>query len=264
MTGYETIIVDVKPPFARITLNRPAQRNAMNFQMVEDLIAAFAALREDRSIRAVVLSGAGGHFCAGGDIGDLQAAAQMTEAEQDATVARLDVLLRAVNEAPQVVVASIDGAALGGGFGLVCVSDIAVAATSASFGLPEVRLGLAPAVIAPYVLQRLGPTRARLLMLTGARFDGVSAHEYGLVHEVCPPEILEECTQTVLNELRQCSPHALAACKTLLFASMRQSLDESLPYRARLLNSLRQSADGQEGMLAFMSKRPPRWAEPSE
>jgi isohexenylglutaconyl-CoA hydratase len=261
MNPFETILVDIQPPFARVTLNRPKQRNAMNFQMVDELLTAFTALRDNRDVRAIILSGAGGHFCAGGDIGDLQAAAGMSEDEQDATVSRLDAMLRAVNEAPQAVIAKVDGVALGGGFGLACVSDVCIAATTATFGLPEVRLGLAPAVIAPFVIQRLGLTRARILMLTGTRFDGVTAHEYGLIHEVCPPEILDECTDAILTELRECSPNAIRAIKGLLFEAIGKSLDESLPYRARLLNTLRGGDDGQEGMMAFIQKRPPRWAK---
>lgn len=258
---YSTLLLDLTPPFAQITLNRPAQRNAMNFQMVEDLIAAFAALRERSDIRAAVLSGADGNFCAGGDIADLQAAGTLSDDEQNAQTARLDAMLRAVNQSPQVVVAKVDGAALGGGFGLVCVSDIAIASTTASMGMPEVRLGLVPAVIAPYVVQRIGFTRARILMLTGARFDGVSAHEYGIVQEVCPSEILDDCAHAILNELRHASPSALAACKQLLFETAGKPLADTVTYRADLLNRLRRSADGQEGLNAFLQKRPPAWAK---
>ncbi|HLU08433.1 MAG TPA: enoyl-CoA hydratase-related protein [Oceanobacillus sp.] len=261
MTDYQTLLIDIVSPFAYVTLNRPAQRNAMSFKMIEEIIDVFTELRERTDIRAVVLSGAGGHFSAGGDIADMKNASAMSEEEQDATTARLDTMLRAVNQAPQVVVAKVDGVALGGGFGLVCVSDIAIASTTASFGLPEVRIGLVPAVIAPYVVQRIGLTRTRILMLTGTRFDGVSAHEYGVVHEVCPSEILDECTDAILNELRQCSPAALAACKQLLFESTGKPLDETVQYRARLLNSIRRSDEGQEGMTAFLQKRPPNWAK---
>ena len=173
------------------------------------------------------------------------------------SLARLDTLLQAVNHSTKVVIAKVDGAALGAGLGLVCVADIAIASTTASFGLPEARLGIAPAIIAPYVIQRIGMTRARLLMLTGVRFDGVSAHEYGLVHEVCPPEILDECVDAILTEMRECSPAALAACKRLIWASVEQSPDESLAFRAQLLNTLRQSAEGQEGMRLFATSAPP-------
>ncbi len=257
---FETILFQDISPFASITLNRPAQRNAMSFQMIEELIAAFNALRERSDIRAVVISGAGDHFCVGGDINDLKATRDMAAEVQDKAVSGIDSLLRRIIEAPQVVIARVHGSALGGGFGLVCACDIAIGAVDATFGLPEARLGIAPALIAPYVVRRVGLSRAGVMMLTGARFDGVSAHEYGVIHEVCPKGILDECTDAILNEIRQCSPAALRACKQLLRASESQSLEESLPFRARTLNMLRASEDGQEGMLAFIQKRPPKWA----
>jgi isohexenylglutaconyl-CoA hydratase len=259
MTSYQTIELTTQAPFAIITLNRPRVRNAMNFQMVDELIAAFEELSALDDVRAVVVRGADGNFCAGGDLSELQGMA-LSENEQETRLGRLDTLLQAVNRSPKVVIAQVDGAALGAGFGLVCVSDIAIASTIASFGLPEARLGIAPAIIAPYVIQRIGLTRARLLMLTGVRFDGVSAHEYGLVHEVCPAEILDQCVEAILTEVRECSPTALAACKRLIWESVDHTTNDSLAFRAHLLNTLRTSSDGQEGMQAFRQKRPPRWA----
>jgi isohexenylglutaconyl-CoA hydratase len=256
-TSYQTIELKLEAPFALLTLNRPHVRNAMSFQMVDELIAAFEYLATLDDIRAVILTGAGDNFCAGGDLTELQAIPDASDAEQDARISRLDTLLRTVNQSPKVVIARVDGAALGGGLGLVCVSDIAIASTSTSFGLPEARLGLAPAIIAPYVIARVGLTRARLLMLTGARFDGVSAHEYGLVHEVCPPNILDECVSAILDEVRQCSPAALAACKQVIYASLTP---DTLPDRARLFNTLRAGDDAQEGIRAFREQRPPNWA----
>jgi isohexenylglutaconyl-CoA hydratase len=252
---YHTITLALEAPFALLTLNRPHVHNAMSFQMVDEVIAAFEHLATLDDIRAVILTGAGENFCAGGDLAELQA--MPNGADQDARIARLDTLLRTVNQSPKVVIARVDGAALGGGFGLVCVSDIAIASTSASFGLPEARLGLAPAVITPYVIARIGLTRTRLLMLTGVRFDGVSAHEYGLVHEVCPPNILDECVTAILDEIRQCSPAALAACKQVIFASLTP---DTLTDRVRLFNTLRAANDAQEGIRAFREKRPPNWA----
>jgi isohexenylglutaconyl-CoA hydratase len=258
---YETILYEPAPPFAYITLNRPQKSNAMNFQMMDDLLACFADLQARRDVRAVVLTGAGGSFCSGGDLGDmLRIMATDDPDEQDRLVARLEDVLLGAGALPQVLIARVEGAALGGGLGLVCVSDIAIAATSAQFGMPEVRVGLAPALIAPHVIQRIGLTRARILMLTGARIDGVSAHEQGLIHEVCPPEILDECVTAVLNELRQCSPNALAAIKTLIREVTGKPLNETRAFRARMLNQLRLSEEGQEGMLAFQQKRAPRWA----
>lgn len=257
---FQTLLLDLQTPFAYLTLNRPERRNAINSVMANELLAALRQLNAMTEIRAIVISGAGGSFCAGGDLSDLQNPNLSLE-DQERLLSSYDPVYRAFIESPKVIIAKIDGAALGGGIGLACVADIAIAATTADFALPEVRLGLVPAIISPYVIQRLGVSRARLLMLTGGHFDGVSAHEYGVVHEVCPPEILDQCTQAILDQLRLCSPAALAACKALIHRVTAQSLDESLPYRARLLNELRLSADGQEGMSAFREKRPPRWAE---
>jgi isohexenylglutaconyl-CoA hydratase len=173
----------------------------------------------------------------------------------------LDKLLHRVNEAPQVVIAKVEGAALGGGFGLVCVSDIALASLEAKMGLPEVRLGLVPALISPYVIQRIGLTRARELMLTGRRFSGATAQFYGIVHEALDGDTLDQRVNEILEEIRQCSPNALAACKRLLFEVKDKPLDETVNYRATLLTELRRSTDGQEGMTAFVEKRQPKWAE---
>ncbi len=261
MTGYETITLTFDGPFAHLTLNRPRVKNAMNAQMIRELTAAFEALASRSDARAVVLAGADGTFCAGGDLQELAAAAQDPAHDPLHDAQQFDALLQAVQRAPQVVVARVEGAALGGGFGLVCVSDIAVAAATAKMGLPEVRLGLVPALIAPYVVARTGPTRARELMLSGRRFDGVSAHEYGIVHDVCPPEVLDVALKRVLDDLRQCAPVALAACKRLLLEVTNKPPADTLTYRADLLRALRRSAEGQEGMLAFASRRPPGWAQ---
>jgi isohexenylglutaconyl-CoA hydratase len=231
----------------------------MNNQMVLDLIACFEGLRERRDVRAVVLSGAGGTFCAGGDIKEMAAAFQSDQPDNFAVT--LDKLLQLVNEAPQVVIAKVEGAALGGGFGLVCVCDIAIASTEAKMGLPEVRLGLVPAMISPYVIERIGLTRARELMLTGRRFNGVTAEVYGIVQEAVEPHVLDGRVNEILDEIRQCSPNALAACKRLIFAVHDKPLYETADFRAKLLIELRRSVEGQEGMMAFIEKRAPKWAE---
>ena len=260
---YQTLLLDLRPPFAFLTLNRPERRNAMNFAMMGELLDAVQGLNANPDIRAIILSGAGDDFCAGGDIADLQAP-NLSDAEQDQIVGRLDAVLKALNESPKVIVAKLEGAVMGGGFGLACVADIGIASTTAEFALPEVRLGLAPSLIAPYVIQRIGLTRERLLMLTGVRFDGVSAHEYGIINEVCPGEILDQCVNAILDQLRLCSPAALVATKALIHTVINQPNEQSLPYRARLLNQLRTSEEGQEGMSAFRQKRPPQWAVMSD
>lgn len=258
LPNFETLAITVAPPFAHIMLNRPEVKNAMNSQMVLDLIAAFEGLRDNREVRAIILSGAGGAFCAGGDIKEMAAVIQSGMDEQ---AGLLDKLLRLVNQAPQVVIAKIEGAAMGGGLGLVCVSDIAIASADATMGMPEVRLGLVPALISPYVIQRIGLTRARELMLSGRRFNGDKAKEYGIVHEVCLPNDLDDYMLNIYEEIRQCSPKALAACKQLIFTVMDQPLDATVNERANLLTELRHSDEGMEGMAAFVERRKPKWAE---
>ncbi len=259
MSVYETLDVRIESFVAYVTLNRPEVKNAMNNQMVLDLIAVFDDLHHNRTVRAVVLSGAGGTFCAGGDIKEMAAAFQT--GESDNFSAPLDSMLRRINESPQVVIARVEGAALGGGFGIVCVSDIAIADRQTKMGLPEVRLGLVPALISPYVIQRIGLTRARELMLTGRRFTGDVAQSMGIVSEAVESVDLDSRLAEVLYEIKQCSPNALAACKRLIFAVKDASLDDTVDFRARLLSELRRSDEGQEGMMAFAMKRPPRWAE---
>ncbi|MBI1278076.1 MAG: enoyl-CoA hydratase/isomerase family protein [Anaerolineaceae bacterium] len=256
--NFETLLVTTSHSFAYITLNRPAVKNAMNNQMVLDIIAAFEGLKDNREVRAIILSGAEGTFCAGGDLKDMQA---LQSGATDNFSGTLDKMLRTINEAPQVVIAKVEGAAMGGGFGIVCVSDIAIASTEAKMGLPEVRLGIVPALISPYVIARVGLTRARELMLTGRRFDGLTACDYGIVHETVVPEELEQRLNVILDEIKLCSPHALAACKQLIFAVKDKSTASTVDYRSNLLSQLRQSEDGQEGMKAFLEKRPANWTK---
>ncbi|MBL8133273.1 MAG: enoyl-CoA hydratase/isomerase family protein [Anaerolineae bacterium] len=256
----ETLIFDPTLPFARITLNRPEQRNAMSLLMMDELIKAFEALEAAPEVRAVVMRGAGGSFCSGGDLADLRAAAGLPEDEQIARLARMDTLLDRVNHSSKVVIAVVEGAALGGGFGLICVSDIAIAVEGAVLGMPEVRIGLAPSLISPYVLQRIGLTTARRLMLTGVRFGAQEALGYGVVSEVCPPDGVEAALERLLGDLRQCSPHALAACKRLIFRSYESPPMVTAHSRASLLDALIKSEDAAEGMSAMLAKRPPKWA----
>jgi isohexenylglutaconyl-CoA hydratase len=256
--NLETLDFRVEDFVAYVTLNRPQVKNAMNFKMVEELTQIFTGLRDNRDVRAIVLSGAGGTFCAGGDVKEMRDAL-MNQIPAKDSGGNLDTMLRACNEAAQVVIAKIEGAALGGGFGLACVSDIAIASETAQFGLPEVRLGIAPAFISPFVIQRVGLTRARELMLTGRRFDGRQAQAYGLVAYTYPPEALDDGLRALLEDIQQCGPNAIAAIKALIFTVLDAPLDETVDYRANLLDTLRRSPEGQEGMLAFAQKRPAAW-----
>jgi len=260
---YETLKIEIKKPFVNIILNRPEVKNAMSQQMVTDLLDAFTTLHDDRSIRAVILSGAGNTFCAGGDLKEMQAEI-MNRGTGESRMKTLDDMLAAVNRAPQVVIAKVEGAALGGGFGLVCVADIVIASETATFGLPEVRLGIVPALISPYVISRIGLNHARRLMLTGARFNGIDAQKYGVVNITVAPGDLENQVGALLADIRECSPDAIASCKALIFEVTTKSPSETTTYRANLLDELRASESGQEGMMAFIQKRKPTWAEVSE
>ena len=172
-----------------LTLNRPESRNAMNRAMVEEINAVFDALHGAREVRAIVMRGAGGYFCAGGDLKEMLAgglkAPQPGEVDPVVAFSRaFGAMLRKVNQAPQVVVAVLEGAALAGGFGLACVSDVALAHAETKFGVPETTRGLPPAQIAPFIVERIGLTQARKLCLTGAQFKGEEALRLGFVHEV--------------------------------------------------------------------------------
>lgn len=259
----ETIVVERAGPVAFLTLDRPDARNAMNSTMIAEITRFFADIRDDRTIRCVVLRGSGDCFCAGADIKEMRDPVSQTREAQLAYAAALDAMLRAVQEAPQVVIAAVEGAAMGGGLGLTCVSDIAVADESAILALPEVRLGIAPAVISPYVVARIGLTQARRLALTGRRLNGYGAQEIGLVHDVAAEGTLESIIDGYVRDVLQGSPEALAATKALLFHVAGTAPDENRAYRVELLSQLRASADGVEGMAAFAQKRPPAWV-PSE
>lgn len=260
--SYKTITVERAGSVIYLTLNRAKARNAMNLSMVEEIHHFFVQIREERSIRCVVINGAGQHFCAGADIKEMRNPANQTREAQTRYATILDDMLLAVQHAPQVTIAAVKGAAMGGGFGLVCVTDIAVADESIKMALPEVRLGIAPAVVSPYVIERIGLTRTRQLALTGRFLDGMAALELGLVQDVAPAGMLDIVVDDYLKDILRASPNALAATKELLFqVAAAPSLDASRAYRINTLNELRSSVEGQEGMSAFAQKRKPNWVE---
>jgi isohexenylglutaconyl-CoA hydratase len=257
----QTLLLELHGGVLHITLNRPDSRNAMSLQMVSELRAVLASVRDDRSVRALVLSGAGGHFCAGGDIKDMASArAQGADAYRELNRA-FGALLEEAQHAPQVLITVLQGAVLGGGFGLACVSDIAIADHQAQFGLPETSLGLLPAQIAPFVVQRIGLTEARRLALTAARFDGQQARRLGLVHFVeQDAQALAERLDEVLQHVLCCAPEANALTKKLLLASAGQPSSELLDEAAQWFSEAVTGEEGIEGTMAFVQKRKPRWA----
>ncbi|MDQ4077768.1 MAG: enoyl-CoA hydratase-related protein [Chloroflexota bacterium] len=258
-TRFETIVVERAGSVVYLTMDRPEARNAMNFRMVQEVRDFFVSIRDDRSVRCVVLRGAGGTFSAGADIKEMCDPANRTRAAQLAYAEVLDEMLVAVQRAPQVTVAVVEGAALGGGLGLICVADVAVAAHDAVMALPEVRLGIAPAVISPFVLQRIGLTHTRQLALTGRRLSGFAAQEIGLVHDVALEGQMDEIVEGYVGDILEGAPEALAATKALLFYVADRVLEESRAYRVDMLCRLQESPEGREGMDAFAAKRKPAW-----
>lgn len=258
-THLETITVERAGAVAYLTLDRPAAKNAMNQKMVEEIRDFFGSIRDDRSIRCVVLRGAGGIFCAGADIKEMSDPTMQTPEAQHAYAAALDQMLEAIQFAPQATIAWIEGVAMGGGFGIACVADIAIADGSAAFSLPEVRLGLAPAVISPFVLERIGLARARQLALSGRRLNGHQAEAIGLVHEVALEGEIESLVAGYVRDILRGGPEALAATKSLLFHVAGRSTEESRAYRVETLARLRAGDEGKEGMGAFREKRRPAW-----
>jgi methylglutaconyl-CoA hydratase len=258
---FATITCDVSGPVATVTLNRPEARNALSNAMIADLLRCFSALQgvEYDAVRAVVLRAAGTTFCAGGDVRDLASGA--SPEEDRAALATFDQLLRCINETPQVVVARVHGPVVGGGVGLVSVCDIAVAAESASFAFSEARLGLAPSLVAPYVLARIGFTAARRLVLTGARFPASAAQALGLVSDCCRPDDLDDRVNAVLRDILLCAPRALRECKRLLFHVAATA--DSLEYRIALLTRLRSDEEAHQGIAALLTKQPAPWVPTS-
>ena len=258
----QTLLLNLDVGVLHVTLNRPDSRNAMSLAMVGELRAVLESVRHDANVRAIVLRGAGGHFCAGGDIKDM-AGARAAGAEAYRTLNRaFGSLLEEAQHAPQVLIAVLEGAVLGGGFGLACVSDIALCQQDAKFGLPETTLGILPAQIAPFVVKRIGLTQTRRLALTAARFNGSEAERLGLVHfSEVDSEHLDVRLQQVLSQVRQCAPQANAQTKALLLAAEHEALGPLLDRAAEQFAAAVTGAEGIEGTMAFMQKRPPKWAQ---
>ncbi|UTW08352.1 enoyl-CoA hydratase/isomerase family protein [Pseudomonas benzenivorans] len=257
-----TLLLHLDGGVLHLTLNRPDCRNAMSLAMVEELREVLGWLRDQPDVRALVVRGAGGHFCAGGDIRDMAAARAQGAAAYRTLNRSFGSLLEEAQAIPQVLIAVLEGAVLGGGLGLACVCDIAIARDDAQFGLPETTLGVLPAQIAPFVAARIGLTQARRLALTAARFDGSQAERLGLVHfSESTEDALEHRLAETLAQVRRCAPQANARTKALLLASQQQALGPLLDLAAEQFAAAVTGAEGAEGTRAFVEKRPPSWAQ---
>lgn len=243
-----------------LTLDRPDVRNALDAALVGRLTAAVDEIARDAAARVLVVTGAGEAFCAGADLRWLRDTGSVSQEEVVADSHRLHELLVALDSLPRPVVARVNGAAFGGALGLVACADVAVAARGAQMGFSEVRLGLAPAVIAPFVLPRIGVANARRWFLTGERFHAERAAAAGLVHEVVDRDRLDTAVDGVVGALLRGGPHAQAAVKDLLrrMRAIAEPADAG-PVTTRIIARLRASHEGQEGMAAFLERRRPDW-----
>ncbi len=244
---------------ATVTLRRPEVHNAFNEQIIEELTTAFTDLSLDEQLHGVVLTGDGASFSAGADLSMMKSAASFTHEQNLNDALRLADLLSLINTFPCPVVGRVNGTAMGGGVGLVSVCDIVIAAESARFAFSEVKLGIAPAVISPFVMHKIGESNARVLFVTGERFSATRAREVGLVHSIVPLEHLDDAIEKALNELLTSAPQALRVCKELALTVGQMDSTTARRYTAETIARLRVSDEGQEGLRSFLEKRKPVW-----
>ena len=243
---------------ASVTLNRPQIRNAFDDTLIGELTGAFRTLGADDNVRALVLTGAGTAFSAGGDINWMKRMAGYDEAQNIADAMGLAEMLRTLNELPKPVVARVNGAAFAGGVGLVACCDIAVAAEEAVFAVSEVRIGLVPATIAPYLVAAIGPRAARRYCLTGESFLAAEAMRLGLVHKIAPLAALDEEVEKILSLLLDGGPLSQARAKRMIAEVAGRPVTQALmAHTSRTIAEARASDEGREGLAAFLEKRKP-------
>ncbi|HET7698593.1 MAG TPA: enoyl-CoA hydratase-related protein [Vicinamibacterales bacterium] len=253
--------VQLDGPIVRVTLNRPDVRNAFNEELIAELRGWAESVSAGGAARVAVLSGAGKVFCAGADLTWMSKMAAYTHEENVRDAREAARMFAALDALPIPLIGRVHGAALGGGVGLAAVCDIVVAADDAAFALTEVKLGIIPAVISPYTIAKIGRSAARELFLTGARFSAARAREIGLVHAVADPGDLDRVVAKYVNDLLTSGPEAVAAAKRLIAAVADGARTSAVEYSIEAIAERRASKEGQEGMGAFLAKRPPSWLQ---
>jgi len=254
-----SILVERQGDVLRLTLNRPEVRNAFDEGMIAAMTAAAASAAADETLRAVVLTGAGKAFCSGADLAWMAKAIAYTHRENLSDAEDLARMLERLDTLPLPVVGRVHGAALGGGVGLIAICDVVIAADDSVFALSEVKLGIIPAVISPYVIRKIGVSASRELFLTGSRFGAARAHEIGLVHEVVPAAELDAAVERRLRDVMEAGPKALAAAKALIREIAGEHPNDVIGFTTNSIAAQRVSVEGQEGMRAFLEKRKPGW-----
>ncbi|TYC53451.1 crotonase/enoyl-CoA hydratase family protein [Rhodobacterales bacterium] len=260
--SFETILLDQDTRgVVTLTLNRPEKHNSLSAKMIEELTAVAAQLASDRTIRAVVLTGAGASFCAGGDLGWMREQFHADRATRMAEARKLALMLKALNELPHPLIGRVQGQAFGGGIGMMSVCDTVVAVDSARFGLTEVRLGLIPATISPYVLARMGEGKARRVFMSARTFSADEAVALDLVARAVPEADLDEAIEREVKPYLAAAPAAVAASKALARSLGPATTDDIIEDTIRRLADTWETPEAAEGIAAFFEKRKPEWVE---
>jgi methylglutaconyl-CoA hydratase len=246
---------------AHVTINRPAKKNAFDQATIAALREAFETLHGADHVRVVFVRGAGGAFCAGADLEWMRDSVDWTESDNKDDAYQLARMLKALNDIPALTVALVEGAAMGGGAGLVAACDVAIAVEGTKFAFSEVKLGLIPATISPYVVDAIGPRQAKALFCTGRLFDAAYAREIGLVQETAADQAgLDAARDRIAREIMSAAPEAVLQSKKLVWDVWGEEIDDGLMHEtARRIAKKRTSAEGQEGVRAFLEKRKPSW-----
>ncbi len=259
----QTILYGVKDKVAKVTFNRPEVHNAFNDTMIRELSTVFDDIAQNSDIRVVIVTGKGKSFCAGADLNWMRRIKNYSYEDNLKESLDLAEMLCKIYSSSKPTIARVNGAAIGGGTGLVAVCDIAIGATKAKFSFSEVKLGLIPACISPYVLKKCGEGKCREFFLTGERLTAEKACNAGLLNAVVPLEELDAAVDSLVRQLISSGPEAITRCKELLRRVAEMPLDEAKKYTAEVIAQLRISEEGQEGMAAFLEKRKPGWASDS-
>ncbi len=256
---YSTIRFEKENKVARVTFCRPEIHNAFNSTMISEMTDVFARIEKDDSIRVVLLTGEGKSFCAGADLNWMRGVIKQTFEENLAESLALAECFHKIYTSRRPVIGRINGSAIGGGTGFVAVCDVAVAARSAKFSFSEVKIGIVPAVIGPYVIRKMGEGKARELFITGERMNADRAHDVGLINKVVDDNQLDREVDALIKSILSSGPEAVAMAKKLVSEVPGMRPSEFKTYTAEMIAKLRVSDEGQEGMDAFLNKRKPKW-----
>jgi len=262
MTNFKTIELEIKDRVATLWLNRPEVHNAFNDTMLNEIVSCIESINDDNNIVCVILRGRGKSFCAGVDINWMRNVAQNTYEENYNESLRLSKCFYTLYKCKKPTIAVIHGVSLGGANGLLAACDLAYCSDEATFSLSEVKIGIIPACISPYVIKRIGEYGSKDLMLSGKRIKGKEAEWYRLVNKSLPDEALEEHLKNAVALLKTSGPAAMTHCKNLIFdVANTLTLEEAYDYTAKMIADIRASEEGQEGMAAFLEKRKPNWVK---